>query len=569
MAESQILRPAPRGRWPRPLRIIVPLLLLAAVVLAVLWALGVWKPVRSTTIAASGIIEARVIEVGTDVEGVVVSRPVEKGQMVKRGQLIAEVAKEISSAQFLQAQAAADAAQKKVTEADDAVRLQTGVTTAQVAQAQAATGTAAARSADVRAGSRRQEIGAAEDNARQAQAAAQAAREALRELQNGARPEEIREAEDAYQAATAAVATAQAQLADLQAGARAQDIRAAQAEVDKAQAGLTKALQDYSRAQQLFVNKAIAAQQLDAAQAARDAAQADVNAARQQLALLQAGSRPDQIKAAQSAVQQAQAEQRRADQALTLVRKGPREEDIARARAQLQQAENAAQAAEQQASLVRAGARPGQIEAANKQVGEAQAGLRQARAGQEQVAVAQAEAAAARAALAQAQAQVEVARAALDKYRVVAPTDGLVDDTHVHIGEVVKPGSSLVTMVDFSDTYVTVYVPEPELPRVKLGQAAQVSVDGRPGRPFTGKVRRISQQAEFTPKYVQTVQERTRTVFAVEIALENKEGILKPGMPADARIETGEAPPPSPLPALGSAEQGRGSETGAAGGGNR
>jgi hypothetical protein len=78
-------------------------------------------------------------------------------------------------------------------------------------------------------------------------------------------------------------------------------------------------------------------------------------------------------------------------------------------------------------------------------------------------------------------------------------------------------------------------------------------------------VRRIAQQAEFTPKYVQTLQERTRTVFAVEIALENQEGLLKPGMPADARIETG-ASPPDPLPARGRAEQGRGKGETAGGG---
>ena len=135
-----------------------------------------------------------------------------------------------------------------------------------------------------------------------------------------------------------------------------------------------------------------------------------------------------------------------------------------------------------------------------------------------------------------------------------------MDDTHVRVGEVVKPGTSLVTMVDFTDTYVTVYVPEPELPRVKLGQTAEVFIDGRPGQPFVGKVRRIASQAEFTPKYVQTVEERTRTVFAVEIALENKEGVLKPGMPADARIEAG-ASPPGPLPL-----QGRGSRKGSGGG---
>jgi len=83
------------------------------------------------------------------------------------------------------------------------------------------------------------------------------------------------------------------------------------------------------------------------------------------------------------------------------------------------------------------------------------------------VAVREAEAAAARAAWAQAQAAVEAAKAALDKFRVEAPAEGVIDDTHVRVGEVVKPGFSLATLIDFSDTYVTVYVPEPHLPRVR------------------------------------------------------------------------------------------------------
>ncbi len=548
-------------RVPVPLRILLVLVLLAGIVVLVLWAAGVWRPTPSNIIAASGIIEARVIEVGTDVQGVVVSRPVEKGQTVQKGQLIAEVADQVAAAQFLQAQAAAEAASKRVQQTDEALRLQQGVSSADVQRAQAATGTARARYRDVETGSRPEEIAAAQAAFRQAQAAVSGARENLRQLQAGLRPEEIRGAEESYRAAEARVASAQAQLADLQAGARPQEIQQAQAAVDKARTALVKASRDYERAEKLIADGAISPQTRDAAAAARDAAQADLDATQERLKLLQAGSRPEQIAAADAALQATVADQRRAQEALTLARKGPREEEIARAAAAVKQTEAAAEAASAQAALVRAGARSGQVQVAAKQVGEAEAVLQQAQAGTGQVAVRQAEVAAARASLAQAQATVEAAKAALDKYRVEAPVDGLVDDTHVRVGEVVRPGSSVVTMVDFTDTYVTVYVPEPELPRVKLGQTAQVFIDGRPGQPFVGRVRRIASQAEFTPKYVQTVEERTRTVFAVEIALENREGILKPGMPVDAKIEVGEAPPPKALPV-----QGRGSPKGATGG---
>jgi HlyD family secretion protein len=107
----------------------------------------------------------------------------------------------------------------------------------------------------------------------------------------------------------------------------------------------------------------------------------------------------------------------------------------------------------------------------------------------------------------------------------------------------VRPGSSIATLVDFSDTWVTVYVPELQLARVVVGQTARVYVDSYPDRPFVGRVRRISHQAEFTPKFVQTHEERARTVFAVEIAVPNEQGLLKPGMPADAIIDAVAAPP--------------------------
>ncbi|MEI6503362.1 MAG: efflux RND transporter periplasmic adaptor subunit, partial [Armatimonadota bacterium] len=154
-----------------------------------------------------------------------------------------------------------------------------------------------------------------------------------------------------------------------------------------------------------------------------------------------------------------------------------------------------------------------------------------------QVRLRQAEAGAAHAQLAQAQAVVASAQASLNKFTIRAPAAGMIDDTHVRVGEVVRTGSSIATMVDFSDTWVTVYVPEPVLPLVKLGGGAEIRVDGLPNRSLRGVVRRIASQAEFTPKFVQTQEERARTVFAVEIAVPNTERLLKPGMPADARIE--------------------------------
>lgn len=99
-----------------------------------------------------------------------------------------------------------------------------------------------------------------------------------------------------------------------------------------------------------------------------------------------------------------------------------------------------------------------------------------------------------------------------------------------------QPGFSIITLSELDPVTLTVYIPENKIGLVKLGQAASVTIDSYPGQSFTGKVTFISPQAEFTPKNVQTVEERAKTVFATKISLSNPEQKLKPGMPADATI---------------------------------
>jgi multidrug resistance efflux pump len=525
--------PAPIRRLPIPARVVLALALLGGAAFGIHRLVAGLQPPQEG-VRASGIVEARTVEVASEVSGVVSKRPVEKGQALAAGQLIAEVTSDIPSAQLQQADAAVQAAREQLRKAEEAVALQQGVAAANINQAAAATDTASARYGDVQDGARPQEIAAAAAAARQASAAVEVAAAQLAQLQAGLRPEEVRQADANYQAAGSAVEAARAQLADLEAGSREQDIQQARAVVDKAQSAVTKAQKDQDRVSRLVAQGASPAQQLDASTAALEAAQADLKAARERVALLVAGSRKDQITAARAAVQQALARQEAARQAQVLAHKGSRAEDVRKARAALQQARAARDAALAQLSLVQAGARRGARAAAGSQVNEARAALRLAQENQRQVSLKQADVDAARAALAQAQAAADAARATLAKFRINAPVAGLLDDTHIRVGETVRPGTSVVTLVDFGDTWVTVYVPEPRLPRVAIGQSAQVTVDGLPGRSFTGSVRRIASQAEFTPKYVQTVDERTRTVFAVEIALDNRDGTLKPGMPADA-----------------------------------
>jgi HlyD family secretion protein len=106
-------------------------------------------------------------------------------------------------------------------------------------------------------------------------------------------------------------------------------------------------------------------------------------------------------------------------------------------------------------------------------------------------------------------------------------------------GEIINPGFPIVVLIDPDDLWLRVYIPESEIGLVKLGQPASIAVDSFPKRTFEGKVIEISSKAEFTPRTVQTKKERVNLVFGVKISLDNRERLLKPGMPADAEIIVG------------------------------
>ena len=119
------------------------------------------------------------------------------------------------------------------------------------------------------------------------------------------------------------------------------------------------------------------------------------------------------------------------------------------------------------------------------------------------------------------------------KLTITAPTDGMILTRAVEPGEVVMPGSGLLTMARLSDLTITVYIPEDRYGEISIGQTADVTVDSFPAENFTATVVYISGKAEFTPRNVQTVEGRKTTVFAIKLMLEDVDGKLKPGMPAD------------------------------------
>ena len=140
-----------------------------------------------------------------------------------------------------------------------------------------------------------------------------------------------------------------------------------------------------------------------------------------------------------------------------------------------------------------------------------------------------------------AEARLEQSRAAADLIRktiadcvVVSPVAGFVTGKPVEAGETVGPGTTIAVVSRLDPVHLVIYVGESDLGAIRLGQEARISIDGAPGREFPGRVIYISPQAEFTPKNIQTKDDRVKLVFGVKIEVPNQDGTLKPGLPADA-----------------------------------
>jgi multidrug resistance efflux pump len=260
---------------------------------------------------------------------------------------------------------------------------------------------------------------------------------------------------------------------------------------------------------------------LAAVRATRAAAEAQAEAAQANLALLQAGASDEQLAVAQTVVDRAQAALDTAEEAYEALPEAAQDtpDGIALA-GQVDAAEAGLANAQAQYDLTAAGARPEQLEAAEAQVAAAQAQLA--------AATAQAEAS---------QAALDVIAVQLDKLSLEAPSDGVVFSRVIEPGEFASPGAALLVIGNLSDLTITVYVPEDRYGALSLGQTANVTVDSYPGRMFPATVSHIADHAEFTPRNVQTATGRQSTVYAVKLTLDNRDGALKPGMPADVAFD--------------------------------
>lgn len=257
------------------------------------------------------------------------------------------------------------------------------------------------------------------------------------------------------------------------------------------------------------------------------------------LADLEAGSRPQEIVVAEAGVSAAQAELNRAQAdysraTLLYQRKTISSQEYDAVRAAFDVATERHRQAVEQLKLAREGSRKDQIKAARSAYEQASAQYDLVKAGPRREDIDQG-----RAKLEQARAALRLAETQLSYAKVFSPLAGVVLSKNIEPGEYVAPGTAVVTVGDLVNVWLRGYVQESDLGRVKVGQRATVTTDTYPGKKYEGRVSFIAQEAEFTPKNVQTPKERVKLVYRIKIDITNPKMELKPGMPADAVIETG------------------------------
>ena len=533
------------------IRIIGPVLLVAVLVGGGLWwwSRGASASSAAGALSGSGTIEAEDVLITAEVAGRVQDLLVEEGQQVAAGQTL--------------------------------VRLDSALLEAQRDQAQAAVQLAEANLALLKAGSRPEELAAAQATVDQARAARDGAAKgyenALKLLKD---PQEL---QAQVVQAQAARDSAQKALAQLRAGTRAEDLAAAQAALDQAHINaqatrdrlslaktqaeaqvqqaalaLTQAQARYAQAKGYYEyaqdtgNDPVVPKVTDAktgtkvsnrlsdgqmANYAAQLVQAEAAMHQAETAVQQATAAAESARQAEvTGVQAADSQVAAAESQLAKLRSGPTGENLAVAETALTNAQRALSLAldtrsnplHLQAAVDSA---QSQQAAAEAQLAQAQARLELAQTGAraEQIQAAEAQLAQARAAAHQVEVQ-------LTKTVLSAPRAGLVLSRSIHAGEQAAPGTSLMTIGSLDTVRLTLYIGEPDIGRVRQGQQVDVAVDSFPARAFKGTVTFISQEAQFTPRNVQTKDERTTTVFAVRVDLPNTDHALKPGMPADAVI---------------------------------
>jgi HlyD family secretion protein len=268
---------------------------------------------------------------------------------------------------------------------------------------------------------------------------------------------------------------------------------------------------------------------------------ADLASNESRLLELKNGSRPQEIQESRAAVAQAQSELDRAqrdwDRAQTLYKNDDiSTEQYDQYRNRWQSADAALKQAQQRDALVQAGPRVEVVQAAEGQVEKARGALKMAEANTLEIKRREQELVTRRDGIESAKAALALIDAQLADTIAYSPVDGVVLVKSADVGEVLGVGTTVVTVGDIDHPWLRGYVNETALGKIKVGSKARVTTDSYPGKVYDGRVSFIASEAEFTPKQIQTQEERVKLVYRIKIELENPRRELKSNMPADAEI---------------------------------
>lgn len=498
-------------------RWIIPLIL---ILLLSSYGLYAWLHQRSLgvngTLKASGTVEAVEVNLAAEIGGKVSEVLVEKGQSVSAGDALFCLDDAILSSQYKRALAVLEASRAGLRVAEsgvEAAQANLALTQAnlELAETQVRIAVETARKSDERARERSwresvphqfnlpvwyfersEQIAALEKEAEAAQNAVEEARAAYRALLEQGGYAQLLQAEDRLAVARVAFEIAD-EILDRAEAANEDD---EEEEVDRN----TKQNDSDKHADQTTYEKAEQALE-DVAQAVYYQAKAELEAAQKEY--------------------------------LNLLKEVKLSNEIIQARARWMVAIELYELAQDRLVAQYRGGNALQILAARSAVKQAEAAVQQAQTGLLQ---AEAKLEQARAAVAQAQAEVELLETQIAKLTVHAPMDGVILSRTIEVGEVLQAGATAIVLGNLEALTVTVYIPEDQYGRIQLGMSAVVTADSFPGERFQAVVEKISDQAEFTPRNVQTEEGRRTTVFAIQLRLSDPQGKLKPGMPVDVRL---------------------------------
>ncbi|NJD58291.1 MAG: hypothetical protein C3F13_00935 [Anaerolineales bacterium] len=451
-------------------RIVLLILVIAAIVVAAYWYVTTQtSPATITALTGSGTVETTEVAISPEISGKVVDVMVKEGDSVKTGETLFKLDDTLLAAQRKQAQTNLEAAQASLDAADTALTA-----------TQAGVTTAQAQYDLVLANARLQAQPAQNLSWVQPQPS-----EFDQPVWYFTHTEEISAALKEVNTASDALNTAKTNFSSMLSGGVYTNLTAAEERLAQAQSTFldAKTVRDQAQAQN---NQSLH----DVAKQAYESAKAELEAAQQSY---------DDLLTSQEA------------------------SDVLEARAKLASAQRRYDTAVNRYNSLLTGEYSLAVEVAADTLAQAQAN----------VTAAESKVTQAQKAINQAQSAIDLIDAQLGKLVVTAPQDGVVLTRSIEPGEVVVAGAAALTLGQLDNLKITVYIPENRYGEIRLGDTADVKVDSFPNQTFTAIINRIADQAEFTPRNVQTAEGRQTTVYAVDLAVKNPAGQLKPGMPAD------------------------------------